>query len=127
MKNQIIVLNENGDDITSSVIVIKGSQDPLYYRNLADKIFDKAGEFYDQEIIAKRNELSDDEWAQKHTEFKEMMEIGGNYEDKEIAARFKKVINFISSKNNNPLLAKGKLTMAFQKYFHKFPGIAVSL
>jgi type I restriction enzyme S subunit len=29
MKNQIIVLNENGDDITSSVIVIKGSQENL--------------------------------------------------------------------------------------------------
>lgn len=121
---RFIVLDLDGNDITEKVIVYTGPSDPAYYRKLASMIFEKADKFYEDEIFSKRLSLTNEEWFQKQAEFKEMISIGGAFEDKELASMCKNIIHFLSEKSNNPLQAKAGLTISFKDLFVKLPEVA---
>jgi len=121
---KFIVLDLDGNDVTDKVVVYTGPSDPAYYRKLASIIFEKADKFYEEEIFNKRLELTNEEWFQKQAEFKEMMNIGGSFEDKELASIFKNIINFLSERSDNPLKTKVSLTLGFKDVLAKLPNVS---
>jgi hypothetical protein len=121
---KMLALDLCGNDITDKVIIYTGPTDAALYRKLASEILEKASRFYDEEIINKRHELTNEEWSQKHAEYREMMNIAGDYEDKELASRLKKIIHFISERDENPLKAKVDLIVGFSEYLVNLPKVA---
>ncbi|QQS60209.1 hypothetical protein IPN41_03760 [Candidatus Falkowbacteria bacterium] len=121
---KFIVLDLKGNDISEKVVVYTGPSDPAYHRKLASMIFKKADNFYEDEILSKRLDLTNEEWFQKHSEYKEMMRIGGAFEDKELASICKNIIHYLSEKSDNPLLAKVGLTTCFKEIFTKMPEVS---
>lgn len=122
--HNFIVLDLNGNDITSKVIVYTGPSDPAYYRKLASALFQKADQFYEEEIFSKRLELTNEEWLGKQAQYKEIMNIAGGYEDKELASICKNIIHFLSEKSENPLKAKISLTLGFKELLSELPEVA---
>lgn len=119
-----IVLDLNGNDITNKVVVYTGPSDPAYYRKLASVLFKKADKFYEEEIFSKRLELTNEEWFEKQAQYKEIMNIAGSYEDKELVSICKNIIHFLSEKSENPLKTKISLTVGFKELLSEIPEVA---
>lgn len=150
---EYIVLDKDGNDITSQVRVMqKTSDDWKYCRQNANEWLKRADDFFEKEIISRyvlmRNTKMDDfgpefdpnrgtlwsnrideireEITKKDAEHREMLRIAGDWEDKEYAARLMPVINFLSVHSPNPLVTKHNLKEGFKAYveFMELPNLA---
>jgi len=140
---EYLVLDKDGNDITSQVKVMrKDNDDWKYCRQMANEWLERADKFHEKEIMDKMKLISntkmDDfgpefdsergalwtkrideiraEIKQKELEWEEMIKIAGDWEDKEYAARLNPVINFISVISENPLISKHNLKEGFKWY-----------
>ncbi len=131
--NYIVIDKETGLEVTNKVRVIaETTESYMYCRKMADDIFKKADAFYDTEIQSRYDKLiassMDDfgkdfdperagKWSAYCDELKneisklnkehdEMIRIGGDWEDKEYAARVLRLVNFLSVRSENPLRYK---------------------
>ena len=103
-----------------------------FCRAMADKMLKKADLLYDKEILPRYKKMRectmDDfgpefdpdrgkKWSdhmntlRNEIEFidkqhQEMLEVAGDWEDREFAARWKKIVDFIASRSDNPLLER---------------------
>ncbi|MDD5648821.1 MAG: hypothetical protein PHF86_00120 [Candidatus Nanoarchaeia archaeon] len=127
----IVIDRETGLDITNKVSVIQESTDDYKYcRKMADDMLNLANNFHEKEIMERLKLISNtkmesfgedinraDLWSNfinqiyseiddKRKEYNEMMDIAGDWEDKEYAARWKRVVNFLASRSENPLKEK---------------------
>lgn len=128
-----IVIDKDGNDISDNVRVIaQTSDDYIYCRMMADKMLQKADVFFQAEIIARYDQISNckmedfgpefdpergQKWSnrideirieikEREAEHNEMMTIAGDWEDKEYAARWKSVVDFLAVHSDNPLQEK---------------------
>ena len=127
-----IVIDKDGKDISDQVQVIQETTDTYSYcRREADKMLKIADEFHENEIMSRyyKMRVSMDEfgpefdpdrsrkWSEyldnlsaeigeKSKEWNAMMEIAGDWEDREWAARWKGVVDFLAARSENPLQEK---------------------
>jgi hypothetical protein len=140
---EYIVIDKDGNDITSQVRVMrKDSNDWKYCRIKADEMLKMADEFFEKEIMSRYELISNTKmedfgtefdpdrgtlWSKrideireelifKNAEHDEMMRIAGDWEDKEYAARLSPIIEFLSVRSKNPLITKHNLKENFKAY-----------
>lgn len=129
----IVIDTETGIDISEKVKVIRKTlNDYKYCRLMADEFFGKADSFWEtkiQPLFDKRLNTTMDDFgvefdpkrAEKWSNFMDetraeidelkrqwnaIIEIAGDWEDKEYAARFIRVIDFVAMYGESPLLEK---------------------
>lgn len=140
----IVFDKETGIDITDKVVVSSTEKRSFNEcRLMADKTLEKAEKFYENEIVPKMNERSNlkmedfgpefdpnrgELWSKRMNELRDeidilqkeyasIMEIAGDWEDKEYAARLLPVIEAVSNDSDNPLREKMFKIHAFKSYF----------
>jgi len=106
MRDYTIIDKESGEDISEGVKVIKNVQhDYKYCRMKADEWLDKADAFHEEFVIGKIG-LVDNSYDKYKKQYQEMMDIAGDWEDKEFAARFMPIVDCVAQWSDNPLLRK---------------------
>ena len=128
-----IVIDKDGNDISDSVKVITESTDDFRYcRRMADDMLNKADNIFNNEIMKRHNDISEckmenfgpefdpergEKWSKEidrlyaeievfDKQYREMMNIAGDWEDREYAARWKQVVDFLAVRSDNPLMEK---------------------
>lgn len=103
-------------------------------------MFDRADRFHENEIMSRLEKINNlkmedfgndsgrsERWSKEidrlfaeideaKRQYNEMMEIAGDWEDKEYAARLMPVIEFLSKDSDNPLIVKNNLKHNFKMY-----------
>lgn len=128
-----IVIDKDGNNISDSVrVIIESTEDYRYCRMKADEMLDKAQALFDNEIMKRHDTILNckmedfgpefdpergKKWSERidklHAEiayldeqYNEMMNVAGDWEDKEFAARWKRVVDFLAVNSDNPLQEK---------------------
>lgn len=103
----LVINKKTGKDISSDVKVIQENEnDYLYCRMMADEMLDKADKFHEKYVMDAIGSTDLVEYDSRKKEWNKMMEIAGDWEDKEFAARFRPVVNLLSRDSENPLRMK---------------------